>query len=217
MRVGKRRIGSMAAAVAVGFAAFTGVALAAAGSLTFVEQDKDGVAGVIGLNGAIDVAVSPDGANIVRGGPGWSAVATFTRTRPPAGSPLSSRTPTTRAGSTDRRGARDRGLPNGNHVYVTGNATRRWRPSRATRAPARSPSSSRTGRRGGWTGSPLPGVDVSPDGTHVYTPAMATTPWPRSRATRPPARSPSSSRTKTAWAGSTGSASATGVAVSSGG
>jgi 6-phosphogluconolactonase (cycloisomerase 2 family) len=72
------RLAGTLAAIAV-FAACTGVALAAAGSLTFLEQDKDGVGGVAGLNGAIDVAVAPGGANVYAVGNNSNAVVTFTR------------------------------------------------------------------------------------------------------------------------------------------
>ena len=39
-------------------------AYGAFGSLTFIEDEKNGVDGVSGLNGAIDVAISPDGKSV---------------------------------------------------------------------------------------------------------------------------------------------------------
>jgi 6-phosphogluconolactonase (cycloisomerase 2 family) len=57
-----------------------GVAYAVFGSLTFVEFEKDGVAGVDGLNGASEPVVSPDGAHVyVATQIPDSAVATFSR------------------------------------------------------------------------------------------------------------------------------------------
>src|SRR5439155_884242 len=51
----------------------------ASGALTFVEMDRDGVAGVTGLAGAKAVAVSPDGAHVYAAGSLDNAVAVFTR------------------------------------------------------------------------------------------------------------------------------------------
>ena len=57
-----------------------GVAQAVFGSLTFVEFERDGVAGVDGLNGASEPVVSPDGAHVyVATQIPDSAVATFSR------------------------------------------------------------------------------------------------------------------------------------------
>ena len=49
------------------------------GSLTFIDQDRDGVGGVDGLAGATHVAAAPDGANVYVGGTTDQAVATFSR------------------------------------------------------------------------------------------------------------------------------------------
>jgi hypothetical protein len=49
------------------------------GSLTFIDQDRDGVDGVDGLAGATHVAAAPDGANVYVGGATDQAVATFSR------------------------------------------------------------------------------------------------------------------------------------------
>jgi len=52
---------------------------ASTGQLTFVEVQKDGVAGVDGLNGARSVTVSPDGKHLYVAGPIDDAVAVFSR------------------------------------------------------------------------------------------------------------------------------------------
>ena len=52
---------------------------ASTGAVTFVEMDRDGVAGVTGLAGAKAVAVSPDGAHVYAAGSLDNAVAAFTR------------------------------------------------------------------------------------------------------------------------------------------
>jgi cysteine-rich repeat protein len=49
------------------------------GALTFVEAQKDGVAGVDGLSAALSVAVSPDGAHVYVAGQLDNAVAAFRR------------------------------------------------------------------------------------------------------------------------------------------
>jgi 6-phosphogluconolactonase (cycloisomerase 2 family) len=73
-----RRLAGVGIAALV-FALSTGVAHAVFGSLTFVEQDKDGVGGVDGLRGASGVAASPDGAHVYVTGLLDDAVATFSR------------------------------------------------------------------------------------------------------------------------------------------
>ena len=52
---------------------------ATTGGLTFVEQEKDGVGGVNGLAGALEVTVSPDGAHVYVVGMADSAIAVFSR------------------------------------------------------------------------------------------------------------------------------------------
>lgn len=52
---------------------------AGTGELTFVEHHQDGVAGVDGLNGALDVTISPDGAHVYAAGTGDDAVSVFSR------------------------------------------------------------------------------------------------------------------------------------------
>jgi 6-phosphogluconolactonase (cycloisomerase 2 family) len=49
------------------------------GALTLVEVERDGVAGVNGLDGASDVIVSPDGAHVYVAGTAEAAIATFGR------------------------------------------------------------------------------------------------------------------------------------------
>jgi 6-phosphogluconolactonase (cycloisomerase 2 family) len=56
----------------------------ATGALTFVEQDRNGVAGVAGIDGAAGVAASPDGGHVYVSGATDSAVATFFRGDPPS-------------------------------------------------------------------------------------------------------------------------------------
>jgi 6-phosphogluconolactonase (cycloisomerase 2 family) len=51
----------------------------ATGKLTFIEAQKDGLAGVDGLDGAYAVAVSPDGAHVYAAGENDNAVAVFSR------------------------------------------------------------------------------------------------------------------------------------------
>jgi 6-phosphogluconolactonase (cycloisomerase 2 family) len=99
----------------------TAIALAGAGSLTFVEQDKNGVGGVVGLDGAIDVAVAPGGANVYAVGTGSSAVVTFTR-EPTTGALTFLEQHTDGAGGVDGIGGA-RGVAvsaDGKNVYVTG-------------------------------------------------------------------------------------------------
>jgi 6-phosphogluconolactonase (cycloisomerase 2 family) len=76
-RQGTRPFGVGLAALV--FALSAGVAHAVFGSLTFVDLDRDGVAGVNGLDGAAGVAASPDGAHVYATGAADSAVATFSR------------------------------------------------------------------------------------------------------------------------------------------
>jgi hypothetical protein len=67
----------------------------ATGALTFVEQDKDGVGGVEGLDGATGVAASPDGAHVYAASEADDAVATFSREGPPAPPGVGGPTPRT--------------------------------------------------------------------------------------------------------------------------
>jgi DNA-binding beta-propeller fold protein YncE len=77
---GRRTICAAALAVAaLVFAVGAAVALAAPGSLTFVEQQKDGVGGTDGLDAATHVAVSPDGRHVYVAAFLDDAVAAFSR------------------------------------------------------------------------------------------------------------------------------------------
>jgi 6-phosphogluconolactonase (cycloisomerase 2 family) len=49
------------------------------GTLTFVERETNGVGGVTGLDGAEDIAISPDGEHLYVASPATSAVAVFAR------------------------------------------------------------------------------------------------------------------------------------------
>jgi 6-phosphogluconolactonase (cycloisomerase 2 family) len=91
------------------------------GALAFVEQDKDGVGGVDGLDGAWDVASSPDGAHVYATGFADSAVATFSRD-PSTGSLTFVEQDKDGVGEVQELAAA-RGVtvaPDGAHVYVTG-------------------------------------------------------------------------------------------------
>lgn len=97
------------------------IALGAAGSLTFVEQDKNGVGGVSGLALAIDVAVSPDGENAYVVGSSSNAVATFTRNADGTLTWLEQDVDSV-GGVDGLLGARSVVVsPDGANVYVTGN------------------------------------------------------------------------------------------------
>ncbi len=95
----------------------------ATGALTFVEQEKDGVGGVVGLNGAFGVAASPDGAHVYVTGVNDDAVATFSRD-PTTGALTFVEQEKDGVGGVDGLdGARGvASTPDGAHVYVAGQA-----------------------------------------------------------------------------------------------
>jgi 6-phosphogluconolactonase (cycloisomerase 2 family) len=141
------------------------------GALTWVEQDKDGVGGVDGLNGAFGVAASPDGAHVYVTGVNDDAVATFSRD-PATGALTWVEQNKDGVGTVDGLdGARGIAAPpDGAHVYVTGQA------DDAVVTFSRDPA---TGALtwveqdkdgvGGVDGLDLTrGVAASPDGAHVY-------------------------------------------------
>lgn len=96
---------------------------AAPGSLTFLEQHKNGVDGVAGIDQAFDVAISPDGLNAYAVGSGSNSVATFTR-NPTTGALTFLEQDVDGSGGVDGiAGARGVAVsPDGGSVYVTGNA-----------------------------------------------------------------------------------------------
>src|SRR4051794_14326185 len=126
-RKGRRRrtVQTVLVGLLVGLAApvvLAGSAEGVNGSLTYLEQDKNGVGGVSGINAALDVAVSPDGANVYAVGSASNAVATFTR-NPSTGALTFLEEDVDGAGGVDGI-ATARGVavsPDGGSVYVTGN------------------------------------------------------------------------------------------------
>ena len=154
------------------FAALTAIAYAAAGSLTWVEQDKNGVGGVTGLDGAIDVAVSPNGANVYAVGTnGAGSLATFTR-NPGTGGLTFLESFIDGVGGVDGiAGARGVTVSaDGKNVYVTGHGESAL--ATFTRNPGtgaltwlemdKDAVNSVDGIAGAW------GLAVSPDDKHVY-------------------------------------------------
>jgi DNA-binding beta-propeller fold protein YncE len=79
MQQGGRRIWPVALGAALLATLSAGVAVAAAGSLIFVQQQKDGVGGVEGIDQPLGVATSPDGRHAYVTGGTDDAVATFAR------------------------------------------------------------------------------------------------------------------------------------------
>jgi DNA-binding beta-propeller fold protein YncE len=146
------------------------VAWAAPGSLTFVEQDKQGVSGVSGIDAPLDVAASPDGKNVYVAGSGSSAVATFTRDGSGALTFLEA--------DIDNAGGVN-GIsiafgvavsPDGKNVYVTGrNENGLATFNRDPGTGALTFAGAHFDGSGGVDGLALPwGLEVSPDGKNVY-------------------------------------------------
>jgi DNA-binding beta-propeller fold protein YncE len=79
MQQGGRRIWPVSLGAALLATLSAAVAVAAAGSLSFVEQQKDGVGGVNGIDQPLGVATSPDGKHAYVTGGTDDAVATFAR------------------------------------------------------------------------------------------------------------------------------------------
>jgi 6-phosphogluconolactonase (cycloisomerase 2 family) len=98
-----------------------GVAHAVFGSLTFVEQQRDGVGGVDGLAGVFGVAASPDGANVYFAGITDDAVVTFARD-PSTGRLAFVEQDKDGVGGVDGldQAGRVAASPDGAHLYVTG-------------------------------------------------------------------------------------------------
>ena len=103
--------------------AVAGPAGAATGSLTFASVTVNGVGGVTGIDGAIDVAVSPDGTSVYVAGTNSNSVVAFSRNAT-TGALTQVDIETNGGGSVDGIGSA-RGVavsPDGNNVYVTGNS-----------------------------------------------------------------------------------------------
>ena len=93
---------------------------AATGELTFVEEDKQGSAGIEGLGGASAVAVSPDGLNVYAAGTQDDSLVVFNRN--PAGAlTFVERKRSSVDGVTGLAGAAGVAVsPDGTNVYATG-------------------------------------------------------------------------------------------------
>jgi len=90
------------------------------GALTFVEADKDGVNGVEGLFGLIDVAVSPDGAHIYAAAGSASSLTRFGRDAATGAITFQQRLTDGQGGITSLGGAGGVAIsPDGGRVFVT--------------------------------------------------------------------------------------------------
>jgi 6-phosphogluconolactonase (cycloisomerase 2 family) len=110
-------------ALAVGGSVIAAPAEAANGSLTWASVAVNGVGGVSGINGAIDVAVSPDGTSVYVAGTDSNSVTAFSRDAS-TGALTQVDVETNGSGLVDGIGSA-RGVavsPNGLNVYVTGNS-----------------------------------------------------------------------------------------------
>lgn len=93
------------------------------GQLTFLECHKDGAGGVDGLNGARDVAVSPDGAHVYIAGYRDDAVAVFARNRTTGALTFRQALFDNTGGVDGIDGVRALALsPDGSYLYATGNS-----------------------------------------------------------------------------------------------
>jgi 6-phosphogluconolactonase (cycloisomerase 2 family) len=94
---------------------------ATTGSLSFVEAQKNGVAGVNGLTGASGVAVSPDGKHVYATGGGDSALAVFARNASTGALSFVEYQQDGISGVDGLLGANSVAVsPDGKHVYATG-------------------------------------------------------------------------------------------------
>jgi len=120
-----RVLPALAACVAlvVGGSVIASPAEAAKGSLTWASVAVNGVAGVTGIDGAIDVAVSPDGTSVYVAGTSSNSVTAFSRNAS-TGALTQVDVESNGSGPVDGIGSA-RGVavsPNGLNVYVTGNS-----------------------------------------------------------------------------------------------
>ena len=126
MRTNTRSVAVLAFSLALavgGFVVTAPPAGAANGSLTWASVAVNGVAGVSGINGAIDVAVSSDGTSVYVAGTDSSSVTAFSRNAS-TGALTQVDVETNGSGPVDGIGSA-RGVavsPNGQNVYVTGNS-----------------------------------------------------------------------------------------------
>jgi 6-phosphogluconolactonase (cycloisomerase 2 family) len=117
--VGKRGIVLIVGAAVLVLVLSVGIAQAVFGSLTFVEQEKDGVGGADGLNGASEPVVSPDGAHVYIASQVDAAVATFSRDGATGGLTFVELDKDGVAGVDGLADARELATsPDGAHVYV---------------------------------------------------------------------------------------------------
>ena len=145
----------------------------ATGALGFVEKQKDGIAGVDGLNGAESVIVSPDGNHVYVAGHFDNAVAVFSRNAT-TGALTFVEVQKNGIGGVDGLGIAQSVAvsPDGGHVYV--GATGIFFDSSVAVFSRNSSTGALSfvevqtdyvgGVRVGWS----PSVTVSPDGAHVY-------------------------------------------------
>ncbi len=99
-------------------------AQAAPGSLTFLENHKNLVGGVSGIDAALDVTISPDGKNVYAVGSDSNTVAVFTRDTTTGALTFLEKEEQGVGGVTGLLTARGVAVaPDGNSVYVTGTSS----------------------------------------------------------------------------------------------
>ena len=151
-----------------------GVAWAASGSLTFIELEKDTVAGVAGMNAPLDVAVSPDGKNVYVAGSGSNAVATFTRDTATGALTFLEQDVDGSGGVDGLQGAFGVAVsPDGKNVYVAGKNENSLAIFNRDLGTGALTYVTKQTQGGGVDGLLAPwGVTVSPDGKNVYVAAQ---------------------------------------------
>lgn len=139
------------------------------GALALVAVRRDGIAGVTGLNGAADVAVSPDGQNVYVASYDGDSVVVFAVTD--GGNPLAFVTSYTDAAPSDRLDAAD-GIavsPDGRNVYVVAfndDAINVFDRHPDGTLAVQQALTDTTGEIDGLDAAR--GVSIAPDGRHVY-------------------------------------------------